>query len=252
MSPYQRPGLALALQYVIRTTRGLQVCLHCTLKCYRQGKYQEVKERGLSAFESPQVVSKSKIKKFLKCDSVGNMTSNYAPTYYPSGLDKIENLEKYKYGGFHPVSIGDIFADGRYRVLHKLGFGGTSTVWLVQDQDPSKQTQDLGHLVALKIILASESSKPTAEIADFFIPEDVDNTCLPGGENILTASDYFLHDGPNGTHLCLIYRLAGPKIISGAFHEASSRRLPGDLARAAYQAASAVKPCILQESCTEI
>ncbi|OBZ66548.1 hypothetical protein A0H81_13389 [Grifola frondosa] len=41
---------------------------------------------------------------------------------YPR-LDDIEDLEKYRPGGFHPVSVGDFFDGGRYKVLHKLGFG---------------------------------------------------------------------------------------------------------------------------------
>ena len=50
--------------------------------------------------------------------------------YRMSGLDNIENVEMYRPGGFHPVSIGDVFANGRYKVLHKLGRGSSSIVWL--------------------------------------------------------------------------------------------------------------------------
>ena len=44
---------------------------------------------------------------------------------YPR-VDNIEDLEKYRLGGYHPVSIGDAFAKGRYKVVHKLGFGDSS------------------------------------------------------------------------------------------------------------------------------
>jgi serine/threonine-protein kinase SRPK3 len=40
--------------------------------------------------------------------------------HYPR-LDDVEVLEKYRPCGFHPVSIGGIFAEGRYKVLHELG-----------------------------------------------------------------------------------------------------------------------------------
>ena len=47
-------------------------------------------------------------------------------------------------GGYHPVRIGDVFANGRYRVLRKLGWGHFSTVWLVLDTQTGKK-------VALKV-----------------------------------------------------------------------------------------------------
>jgi hypothetical protein len=47
-----------------------------------------------------------------------------------------EKLSRYRPGpgGFHPVSLGDTFKAGRYKVYHKLGWGGFSTVWLARDQ----------------------------------------------------------------------------------------------------------------------
>lgn len=45
-----------------------------------------------------------------------------------------EGLTGYRPGGYHPVSLGDCFKDGRYQVYHKLGWGGFSTVWLAKDK----------------------------------------------------------------------------------------------------------------------
>lgn len=42
---------------------------------------------------------------------------------------------KYSQGGLHPVSLGDTFKDGRYKIVHKLGWGGFSTVWLARDRE---------------------------------------------------------------------------------------------------------------------
>lgn len=42
----------------------------------------------------------------------------------------IEDPEWYKKSGFHPVHIEELH-HSRYRVVHKLGYGSYSTVWLV-------------------------------------------------------------------------------------------------------------------------
>lgn len=44
-----------------------------------------------------------------------------------------EDWEDYCKGGYHPVQIGDVFSDGRYTVVRKLGWGHFSTVWLAKD-----------------------------------------------------------------------------------------------------------------------
>jgi serine/threonine protein kinase len=46
-----------------------------------------------------------------------------------------ESMSGYRPGGFHPVRLGDTFKDGRYKIHHKLGWGGFSTVWLAKDKE---------------------------------------------------------------------------------------------------------------------
>ena len=46
-----------------------------------------------------------------------------------------EDLEDYRPGGYHPVSIGDEFNNSRYVVVRKLGWGHFSTVWLARDNE---------------------------------------------------------------------------------------------------------------------
>lgn len=62
-----------------------------------------------------------------------------------------ECLKDYVPGGYHPTLIGDTFCSGRYTVVHKLAFGGYSTIWLARDQ------QRRGY-VSLKILTARASS----------------------------------------------------------------------------------------------
>ena len=45
-----------------------------------------------------------------------------------------EWAESYRPGGFHPVNLSDCFKNGQYRVIRKLGYGSSSTVWLARDK----------------------------------------------------------------------------------------------------------------------
>ena len=44
-----------------------------------------------------------------------------------------EPLKRYQKGGYHPTHLGDHFKDGRYQIIHKLGWGAYGTVWLAKD-----------------------------------------------------------------------------------------------------------------------
>ena len=163
--------------------------------------------------------------------------------YRPSRFDEIEKLDFYAPGGLHPVSIGDVFADGRYKILHKLGFGGSSTIWLARDSVS-------GILVALKVLAAYISTKPKDEIAELVISQKLDaliaSTHNATRHNIQTIKDSFIQEGPNGTHVCLVSELAGPSVHAMSFPGGGrlegSTRLRGDLARkAAKQTAMVIE-----------
>ena len=44
-----------------------------------------------------------------------------------------ERVEDYHPGGYHPVHLGDVFNNGQYKAIRKLGEGSYSTVWLAHD-----------------------------------------------------------------------------------------------------------------------
>jgi serine/threonine-protein kinase SRPK3 len=147
-----------------------------------------------------------------------------------SGLD-IENVERYCPGGFHPVTTGDILGEGRYKILHKLGYGGSSMVWLARDLMPPSP------MVALKILTAEASARRGQEIPEVAIP-----TTLLSTKHLIShfpcrieaPLHHFIERGPNGSHLCIATTFFGPSLSS--FFEVpglrlGSRRLRGDLAR---------------------
>jgi hypothetical protein len=48
--------------------------------------------------------------------------SSYKSNQTSNDLSEEEDWEDYVPGGYHPVHIGDLFSDGRYTVVRKLGF----------------------------------------------------------------------------------------------------------------------------------
>ena len=155
--------------------------------------------------------------------------------FRPSQLDYVEDLEKYRPGGLHPVAIGDTFAHGRYQVLHKLGFGGTSTVWLARDRQSSRYPS--GELVTLKVMSAEQSARPN-DVLELAIPRKLFENLRANGAsarpNVQVIEDSFMQEGPNGSHLCQVSQLAGPSVLSMLDcpgRVKGSRRLRADLAR---------------------
>lgn len=52
--------------------------------------------------------------------------------FYFAGPE-VEGPQRYQLGGYHPVHLGDLYSNDRYKVIHKLGFGTYATVWLARD-----------------------------------------------------------------------------------------------------------------------
>lgn len=126
------------------------------------------------------------------CSSTSAIDYNYH--------EDVESLEGYQPGGFYPVKLDDKFREGRYRVIHKLGFGSYSTVWLARDRQVNRY-------VALKILVSGISDK------------DLEGKILRQMEKFRSARnvqacvcsilDQFFIDSPNGNHRCLVTDVAG-------------------------------------------
>lgn len=66
-----------------------------------------------------------------------------------------ENLGKYERGIYYAVHLGDMLGDGRYKVLHKLGNGSFSQVWLAKDQSTRYEPLSNRYFQALKLTLSA-------------------------------------------------------------------------------------------------
>lgn len=135
------------------------------------------------------------------------MASNASPSHeedvYVPEID-LEDFEGYTVGGYHPIKIGDTFHHSRHEVVHKLGFGGYSTIWLTRDKH-------LQRYVSLKILVAGESSKST-EGTILRMLDSGGDPAHPGRRFIPRLLDEFSFDGPNGHHTCLVQEPAGCNI----------------------------------------
>jgi serine/threonine-protein kinase SRPK3 len=111
-------------------------------------------------------------------------------------FDYVEDVQTYRPGGHHPVNLGDVIGR-RYRVVHKLGYGGFALVWLALDLHH-------GQNVALKIL---RSDAPEHETKVLKYLRDAAPR-IP----ITHLHETFTIRGPNGFHQCLVLDLAGPSL----------------------------------------
>ncbi|GMT05739.1 hypothetical protein PENTCL1PPCAC_27913, partial [Pristionchus entomophagus] len=111
----------------------------------------------------------------------------------------VENADEYKQGGYHRVRIGDKFNNDKYTVISKLGFGHFSTVWLCEEKDKARS-------VALKINKSNEECTDVANDEIKILKEirDADKSDTHR-EKIVCLLDTFLHNGENGTHVCIVF-----------------------------------------------
>ena len=122
-----------------------------------------------------------------------------------SSSSEDEGEEGYRIGGYHRVTIGEMYAS-RYVVRKKLGWGHFSTVWLCYDCINDRH-------VALKI---QKSSKEYTEAAEDEVK--LLSRCMerdPARQMpILHLLDFFVHSGQNGNHYCLVFEVMGSNLLT--------------------------------------
>ncbi len=117
-------------------------------------------------------------------------------------LEDPEDLEQYRPGSLHPIQLGDRLCHGRYEIIHKLGYGSYSTVWLANDH-----FQQITPYIAIKIVQAqASSSQQEVQCLQRLLAGPAEH---PGRSYISPLDDAFSIQGSNGHHLCLVMPVAG-------------------------------------------
>ncbi|PSN59103.1 kinase-like protein [Corynespora cassiicola Philippines] len=134
-----------------------------------------------------------------------------------------EPLYRYGAGGYHPIHLGDILGDGRYEVIHKLGWGASSTVWAARDRESNQN-------VAVKVNIAATNSA----IRELQLLREIatDDTRGHSPSYLIQWLDDFEINGPNGKHVCIVTELLGPSIADlFDMHGIKDCRLPAKWAK---------------------
>lgn len=108
-------------------------------------------------------------------------------------IEDVERMEYYKAGGYHPVTIGDRFHN-RYQVVHKLGHGTYSTIWLARDEISRKY-------VAVKVCTADSNPLEVNVLSELSKTQQLSDN---GRTMIPSIWDRLNIQGPNGNHVCLV------------------------------------------------
>jgi serine/threonine protein kinase len=135
-----------------------------------------------------------------------------------------EDPKMYHRQGLHPVHLGDTFV-GRYTVVHKLGHGASSTIWLVEDTKTCSYA-------SLKIISAAQSaSQSCVELVVLRHLQDTFSEKEEGSRHVARMLDHFMHDGPNGRHQCIVEEALGPSLASYVGFVWDEEVIPADIVR---------------------
>lgn len=147
------------------------------------------------------------------------LTSSSTPLYCRQ--EGVEDLEQYRTGGFHPVVLDSTYNENRYHIIHKLGYGTYSTVWLARDCIKDRY-------VSLKVLTARTSTQNTEKMALNHLQQR--HKGHPGERSFMSILDEFTMRGTNGYHKCLVSEVLGPTVWD-VMASSPSYLLPLDIAK---------------------
>jgi hypothetical protein len=184
-----------------------------------------------------------------KCASYKYVITDTGPKILPVDEPSLKDEESpadYNAGGYLPLKVGDTFKQGRYRVLRKLGcvfehrpkviarnnhtirrWGHFSTVWLVKDEQYANIDCHIAFILpthfpsrsnrhsALKVIksagryaeTARDEIKLLSRVASF-------SPTHPGRPFVVSFLDSFIHQGPEASHICLVFEPLGENLLA--------------------------------------
>ncbi|KAJ3446811.1 protein kinase superfamily protein [Anaeramoeba flamelloides] len=141
-----------------------------------------------------------------------DLFSSYSETEQDSNKQ-----DDYSEGGYHPTTVGELYKH-RYKAIHKLGLGYFSTVWLVEDikyggklvKTKTGKVVRKDKFLAMKII---KSARMFAQVSvdEIKILEKVTQEDPLDAVNVVKLRDRFLHEGPNGKHICMVFEFLDQK-----------------------------------------
>ena len=122
------------------------------------------------------------------------------------------------------MTVGELYNNGRYVVVRKLGWGHFSTVWLSRDTTNGKH-------VALKVVRSAAHYTETAIDEIKLLNKIVQaNPNHPGRKHVVSLLDSFEHRGPNGVHVCMVFEVLGENLL-GLIKRWNHRGIPMPLVR---------------------
>ena len=130
-----------------------------------------------------------------------------------------EDLAEYTVGGYHPVHLGDRL-HSRYVVVSRLGSGHFSTVWMCFDirsqafkRRSHSSSGSKNKYVAIKIQKSAVAYEEAAceEIELLLRVATIAERARQ--QNIAILLDHFVHLGPHGTHMCMVFEAYGENLL---------------------------------------
>ena len=102
--------------------------------------------------------------------------------------------------------MGELFYNGRYKVLEKLGWGHFSTVWLVEDSETKSQ-------LALKIVKSAPHYTEAAR-DEVTLCSQISEGDPEGVKKCVKLLNSFEHRGPHGRHICMVFETMGDNLLT--------------------------------------